>query len=240
MKQIRKRITYANVMSSIAVFLVLGGASAYAAKKIGSNEIKGNSITTGKIKKNAITASKIKKNSITTSKIANGAVDGSKVKDGSLTGTDINASTLGTVPNATNAAKSAKTEQIAHIFFTANEGQPKQTILNLGGLTIQAVCPGGGTVELEATTSVSHSVIDSVTAQDTDNEGNIDFNVGETFDLDLGHSEGPTQMYTAQYTNPNGVDVVVIIHDVNGFEGPVFAGTPQQRDCLVSGLAFVS
>ncbi len=51
MKQIRKRITYANVMSSIAVFLVLGGATAYAAKKIGSNEIKGNSITTGKIKK---------------------------------------------------------------------------------------------------------------------------------------------------------------------------------------------
>jgi hypothetical protein len=93
-KQIRKRITYANVMSSIAVFLVLGGATAYAAKKIGSNEIKGNSITTGKIKKNAVTASKIKKNSITTDKIRNGAVTGAKV----------NVSTLGTVPSATNSA----------------------------------------------------------------------------------------------------------------------------------------
>ena len=49
MKLIRKRLTYANVMSSIAVFLILGGATAFAAKKIGSNEIKGNSITTGKI-----------------------------------------------------------------------------------------------------------------------------------------------------------------------------------------------
>jgi len=29
--QIRKRLTYANVMSSIAVFLVLGGSAAYAA-----------------------------------------------------------------------------------------------------------------------------------------------------------------------------------------------------------------
>ncbi len=93
MKQIRKRITYANVMSSIAVFLVLGGGAAYAAKKIGSNEIKGNSITTGKIKKEAVSASKIKKNSVTTAKIANGAVTGAKINLGSV----------GTVPNATHA-----------------------------------------------------------------------------------------------------------------------------------------
>jgi hypothetical protein len=92
-KQIRKRVTYANVMSSIAVFLVLGGGAAYAAKKIGSNEIKGNSITTGKIKKEAVSASKLKKNAVTTAKIAKGAVTGSKV----------NLSTLGTVPNASHA-----------------------------------------------------------------------------------------------------------------------------------------
>lgn len=103
MKHIRKRITYANVMSSIAVFLVLGGATAYAAKKIGSNEIKGNSITTGKIKKQAVTSSKIKNNAITTAKIANDAVTGEKVKDGSLTGSDLNLSSVGTVPTAGSA-----------------------------------------------------------------------------------------------------------------------------------------
>jgi hypothetical protein len=93
-KQIRKRITYANVMSSIAVFLVLGGGAAYAAKKIGSNEIKGNSITTGKIKKEAVTAAKIKNGAVTTSKIAKDAVTGEK----------INLSTLGQVPSAALAA----------------------------------------------------------------------------------------------------------------------------------------
>lgn len=36
MKRFRKRLTYANVMSSIAVFLVLDGATAFAASKIGS------------------------------------------------------------------------------------------------------------------------------------------------------------------------------------------------------------
>ncbi|HEX3323991.1 MAG TPA: hypothetical protein VHR65_02470 [Solirubrobacterales bacterium] len=94
MKQIRSRLTYANVMSSIAVFLILGGATAFAAKKIGSNEIKGNSITTGKIKKEAVTSAKIKKESITTGKIKNNAVTGAKVADGSLTSVDLSATTL--------------------------------------------------------------------------------------------------------------------------------------------------
>jgi hypothetical protein len=93
MKQIRKRLSYANVMSSLAVFLVLGGATAIAAKKIGTNQLKAGSVTTGKIKKAAITKSKIKKN----------AVDGSRVRDGSLTGADINVATLPTVPSAASA-----------------------------------------------------------------------------------------------------------------------------------------
>lgn len=110
MKQIRKRLTYANVMSSIAVFLVLGGASAYAAKKIGSNEIKGNSITTGKIKKEAVAAAKIKKNAVITAKIANDAVTTAKIADNAVTtgkiandavtGQKANEATFGQVPSA--------------------------------------------------------------------------------------------------------------------------------------------
>ena len=103
MKQVRKRLTYANVMSSIAVFLVLGGATAFAANKIGSNQLKSNSVTTAKIKKEAVTKKKIKKN----------AVDGSRVKDGSLTGADINLSTLGTVPSAENANNLAGLKTLA-------------------------------------------------------------------------------------------------------------------------------
>src|SRR4051795_8546048 len=91
---IRKRLTYANVMSSLAIFLILGGATAFAAKKIGSSGLKANSVTTAKIKKEAVTTKKIKKNAVT----------GAKVKDGSLTGADINLSTVGTVPSATNAS----------------------------------------------------------------------------------------------------------------------------------------
>jgi hypothetical protein len=71
-KKIRQRLTYANVMSSIAVFLVLGGATAIAAKKIGSHQLKANSVTTAKIKKNAVTTAKIKNKAVNFTKIAAG------------------------------------------------------------------------------------------------------------------------------------------------------------------------
>jgi hypothetical protein len=88
MKHLRKRLTYANVMSSIAVFLVLGGATAFAASILG---------------KNTVGSKQIKKNAVTTAKIKNGAVNSAKVLDGSLTGADINLGSVGTVPSATKA-----------------------------------------------------------------------------------------------------------------------------------------
>jgi hypothetical protein len=97
-------------MSSIAIFLMLGGATAFAATKIGANEIKANSIKTGKIVKEAVTAGKIKKNAVTESRIADGAVTTNKIADNAVTtgkiandavtGDKVNESTLGEVPNA--------------------------------------------------------------------------------------------------------------------------------------------
>jgi len=85
-------------MSSIAVFLVLGGASAFAASQLGKN-----TVGTKQLKKNAVTAAKIKKNAVTTAKIKNNAVNGAKV----------NEATLGTVPSA-NTANSATTAGTAN------------------------------------------------------------------------------------------------------------------------------
>ncbi len=115
MKQIRKRLTYANVMSSLAVFMVLGGATAFAATKIGANQLKANSVKTGKIVKEAVTEGKIKNGAVTTNKIADKAVTGPK----------IDAATLGPVPNATNAvnashAKTADTAKLAEEAITAD------------------------------------------------------------------------------------------------------------------------
>jgi hypothetical protein len=82
---IRERLTYANVMSTVAVFLLLGGATALAAGRlakhsVGSKQLKANAVTTAKIKKEAVSRKKIK----------NSAVDTTKIADGTVTGTDIN------------------------------------------------------------------------------------------------------------------------------------------------------
>lgn len=90
MARIRRHLTYANVVSSIAVFLVLGGGAAYAAKnigtkKIGSGRLRGASVTTAKVKRGAITASKIRKGAVRTRKISKEAVTNGKLANGAVT-----------------------------------------------------------------------------------------------------------------------------------------------------------
>ncbi|HYZ29938.1 MAG TPA: hypothetical protein VE570_12830 [Thermoleophilaceae bacterium] len=98
---IRRRLTFANVMSTIAVFCALGGG-AYAAVTLPKN-----SVGTKQLKKNAVVNGKLGKNAVTNAKLGNNAVTGAKVKDGSLTGADINLATLpkvGTAAISDNAA----------------------------------------------------------------------------------------------------------------------------------------
>ena len=71
-------------MSSIAVFLVLGGGAAFAASKIGTSQIKAGAITTGKIKKEAVAKGKIKNGAVANSKLAEGAVTGNKIAAGTI------------------------------------------------------------------------------------------------------------------------------------------------------------
>jgi hypothetical protein len=93
-------------MSSLAVFFILAGATAFAAvKKIGANEIKANSIKTGKIVKEAVTAGKIKNGAVTETKIADGAVTTNKIANDAVTGDKVKESSLGEVPTAANALK---------------------------------------------------------------------------------------------------------------------------------------
>jgi hypothetical protein len=149
LKQIRKRLTYANVMSSIAVFLMLGGATAFAATKIGANQLKSNSVKTGKIVKEAVTTAKLKKNAVTNAKIADNSVTGAKVLDGSLTGADINAGTLGTVPNANNA-NTVGGNTVKAINFSGNPAIAPTQILNLDGFTLTASCEAGAVLQVVA------------------------------------------------------------------------------------------
>jgi hypothetical protein len=88
-KQIRQRLTYANVVSTLALILVVGGATALAARvpkhSVGPHQLKSNAVTTTKIKANAITTRKIKKNAVTGVKIKDKAIKNEKLDDNAVT-----------------------------------------------------------------------------------------------------------------------------------------------------------
>jgi hypothetical protein len=57
--KLRQRLTYANVMSTLAVFIALGGSS-YAALKISGRNIDNRSIPAKKLKRNSITGREVR------------------------------------------------------------------------------------------------------------------------------------------------------------------------------------
>lgn len=83
------RLTYANVVASLALFVALGGVS-YAALTLPANSVGGK-----QIRKNAVTGPKVKNSSLSGADIKNSSITGSDVKDKSLSAADFNGSVQG-------------------------------------------------------------------------------------------------------------------------------------------------
>ncbi|HEX8752032.1 MAG TPA: hypothetical protein VF731_01335 [Solirubrobacterales bacterium] len=84
MRRLRPHLSYANVVSTLCLVLLLGGGAAFAASKA----LPTNSVGTRQLKSEAVTAAKI--------------------RAGAVTGAKIDLSTLGTVPSATLAASATR------------------------------------------------------------------------------------------------------------------------------------
>jgi hypothetical protein len=82
MRAVRKRLSYANVVATMALFLALSGGVVWAAGKVGTKSLRANAVTAGKIKRNAVTNAKIRGNAVTAAKIQAGAVDFVKLAAG--------------------------------------------------------------------------------------------------------------------------------------------------------------
>jgi hypothetical protein len=167
LNQIRKRLTYANVMSSIAVFLLLGGATAIAAGTLGKNtvgtkQLKKNAVTAAKLKKNAVSEVKLTNSSVSSGKLKDSAVTTSKLADGAVTGAKVQVSSLGTVPNATNAANAANLAGQQSFFIRLN-GDQTQTVASNGSVSLVASCEanvvGKDSVKIVAQTSQPGAVL---------------------------------------------------------------------------------
>lgn len=223
MKQIRKRLTYANVMSSIAVFLMLGGATAFAATKIGANQLKANSVKTGKIVKEAVKAGKLAKNAVTTPKIANLAVTTEKIANDAVTGEKANESTFGTVPsaNTANTANSVGGSTIKAVTFAANPVSGPTEILNLNGFTLTATCAAGNVTSVVAN-GPEGSRLQTVSEQTSGgdeivNEG-FDDELTPTTNFELLSDDDDLVVGNTQFSLGNGGRSVSLTWEAEGFE----------------------
>lgn len=217
MKSISKRLTYANVMSSIAVFLVLGGGAALAAKTV--------------LPKKSVGAKQLKANSVTSAKLKNNAVTTKKIKNNAVNGTKVNEATLGEVPSAASATTAGNAGTVNGIAVTkllerSAGGTAEKDIFNNGHLRITFACDGGGNVEIKAYTLSDHAAINSYgTSSDTDNG---DFNIADNPETISESDEERDLVYTDE--SGNVVALQYLVYENRSF-GPqcIFAGFAQAQ-----------
>jgi hypothetical protein len=207
-------------MSSIAVFFVLGGATAFAATKIGSNQLKANSVVTGKIKKEAVTTSKIKKDAVT----------GAKVKE----------SSLGQVPsalNATNAgnANTVNGQTVHKIFKTLNAGESGVVVASIAGFTITATCESSN-VDVTLTTPSSPASVASVEGNGSPEGAIFDYDsevsgTPSTIRLD---DDSPEDNDYGESTFSAALNNGVVISGDVGYDYDTFGNNPANV-CIVFG-----
>jgi hypothetical protein len=136
--------SYANVASTLALFVAVSGASAYAAnqlaeRSVGEPQLRPGAVTAEKIRPNAITAPKIKAgavkqgklaggsitaakmtaSAVATASLANGAVTNDKLAPGAVTGEKALESTFSQVPSAAKADSATVAESANPLAFAA-------------------------------------------------------------------------------------------------------------------------
>jgi hypothetical protein len=217
----RPKLTYANVMATIAVFMALGGAS-YAALKL---------------PKNSVGAKQLRRNAVTTAKIKNGAITAAKVRNGTLTGNQINTSTLGTVPNAASA--DAINGQIpTKIFKTLTPGQSNVVVATISGFAISASCESENADVTLTSPSSASSVLTA------EGRGEERGSVNSIFDYDSQKAgtaasirldkEGSRENDFGQSSFSGATSTGTVVSGELGYDFKTFGGEAPER-CVVYG-----
>jgi hypothetical protein len=107
-----RRPGYASVMSTVALFVALGGtgyaAVTLAPNSVGTRQLKNSAVTTRKIAAGAVGAAQIASHAVTTAKIANHAVGASQIANHAVGASQIASGGVGTAQIANGAVGTAQ------------------------------------------------------------------------------------------------------------------------------------
>jgi hypothetical protein len=224
-RPIARRLSFANVVSLLALFVALSGSS-YAAMKVGSDEITDNSVRGRDIHENTVRGTDVR----------DGDLKGRDVRDNTLTGENLKESTLEAVPRAEDALTLQGKPASA---FLGSDRQTRtgliklafgetKTIASSGPFTWKAACSddGGGstrlTVKVESTEAGA-----TVGAFDPSASGTV--SPGSPFTVFDRAAPGPiyTIAFPLSAVAPSGA----------GPTGLAFAGLQVAgADCVVNGV----
>jgi hypothetical protein len=149
MRRFLPRLTYANVIASLALFIALGGAAVAAGLpkgSVGANQLKNGAVTGKAIRKQAITAGKIAPKAVVAGKLGPNAVlpgnlgagiiDSSKISAGAVTAEKIKNNVV-TGPKLNNAAVTSQ-KIAANGVATSNIAEGAVTAAKLGRNSVTA------------------------------------------------------------------------------------------------------
>ena len=108
MKNPKRHLNVANVLSAMALFVALSGvtyAATAAKNSVKTKSIAKQAVTTPKLKNNAVTSAKIRNGAVISSKIGNGAVGTTQIADGGVRAVDLGGGVV-TNPKIQNGAVS--------------------------------------------------------------------------------------------------------------------------------------
>ncbi len=116
----RPRLTYANVVATLALVLVLAGGTVYAAVKLGKNSVKSRNIAPGAVK-----ATDLHTNAVSSPKIKDGSIQSTDLAAAVFQGvdTDVTGSAAGGPKGGINTATSTPLPLSGKTSFTPKAGE---------------------------------------------------------------------------------------------------------------------
>ncbi len=143
---LRPKLSYSNVIATIALFVALGGAAIAAGlprHSVGARQLKRGAVTTRALRRGAVTSAKLAQGSVIAGKLGSSAVSQGTIADGAVTSGAIasgavnagklgsNAVTTGKIANG--AITTAKLgSEVAPLLGALRSGQTLRGVFNLG------------------------------------------------------------------------------------------------------------